>query len=88
MAWFNLVKPALAKPAFILDNFARGLIHGAIDEVVETFTDGEMIRFKDTAELLDKSKPWENVLGFACLLIDKMKSNQNVNWNSENISHF
>lgn len=57
MAWFKL-----AKPAFIVGNFVRGFFHGSIDEVVETFTDSEVIRFKDTADLLGRCEPWERHL--------------------------
>jgi len=57
MTWFKL-----AKPAFIVGNFVRGFFHGSIDEVVETFTDAEVTRFKDTADLLDRCQPWGNHL--------------------------
>lgn len=57
MAWGKL-----AKPAFLLGNFLRGFFHGSVDEVVETFIDKEVTRFKDTADLLNKCEPWENHL--------------------------
>ncbi len=49
MAWLKL-----AKPAFFIGNFVRGFFHGSVDEALETFTDAEITRFKDTADLLDR----------------------------------
>lgn len=48
MIWIKL-----AKPAFVVRNFVRGFLHGAVDEVADTFTDPEIIRFGDTAKMLD-----------------------------------
>ena len=52
----------LAKPAFIAGNFVRGFFHGSVDEVRETFTDAEILRFKGTADLLERCEPWDNHL--------------------------
>lgn len=52
----------LGKPAFVLKNFVRGFFHGTIDEVKSTFTNAEISRFRDTAEMLDHCKPRENHL--------------------------
>jgi len=52
----------LAKPALVVGNFVRGFFHGAVDEVVDTFTDTEIIRFGDTTKMLDRCDPWENHL--------------------------
>lgn len=57
MAWSKLLKPA-----WIAGNFIRGFLHGSVDEVVSTFSDSEIIRFKDTAEVLNNCHPWENHL--------------------------
>lgn len=57
MAWSKL-----AKPAFVVGNFVRGFFHGSVDEVVETFTNAEITRFKDTSDLLGKCEPWKNHL--------------------------
>ena len=53
---------SLAKPAFVFGNFVRGFFHGSADEVLETFTDAEIIRFRDTADLLTGCEPWDNHL--------------------------
>ena len=52
----------LAKPAFVVGNFIRGFLHGSADEVLNTFTDAEITRFKDNADLLRSCEPWENHL--------------------------
>lgn len=57
MAWLKI-----AKPAFFIGNFVRGFIHGSVDEALETFTDAEVTRFKDTSDLLENCRPWENHL--------------------------
>lgn len=57
MTWISL-----AKPAFIVGNFIRGFLHESADEVVNTFTDAEVIHFKDNADLLRSCEPWENHL--------------------------
>ena len=57
MVWKKIVKPA-----FIVGQFVRGFIHGAGDELIETFTDAEITRFKDTSELLEQCEPWDQHL--------------------------
>jgi len=52
----------IAKPVFFAGQFLRGFIDGSKDELVETFTDAEITRFKDTAEILEKCEPWEQHL--------------------------
>jgi hypothetical protein len=52
----------LVKPAFIVGNFMRGFLDGASDEVMNTFSDQQITRFKDTADLLKNCEPWENHL--------------------------
>ena len=54
MAWTKLVKPA-----FILGDFVRGFLHGSLDEAKMTFTDAEISRFSDTAEMLKRCEPSE-----------------------------
>ena len=44
----------LAKLAFFLRNFVRKFIHDSVNEMLETFLDAEVTRFKDTADLLEK----------------------------------
>lgn len=57
MSWISL-----GKPAFIVGNFIRGFFHGSADEVLNTFTDAEIVRFKDSADLIRNCEPWENHL--------------------------
>ena len=57
MAWFKL-----AKPAFFFGNLVRGVFDDSVDEAMETFTDAEVTRFRDTADLLERCQPWENHL--------------------------
>ena len=57
MSWIKL-----RKLAFILGSFVRGFLHGTVDEAKSIFTDAEISRFSDTAEILDRCKPWENHL--------------------------
>ena len=52
----------IAKPAFAIGQFLRGFMDGAADELAETFTDAEITRFKDTAEVLEKCEPWDQHL--------------------------
>jgi hypothetical protein len=52
----------IAKPAFIVGQFVRGFLHGAGDEIIETFTDAEITRFKDISETLQKCDPWDQHL--------------------------
>lgn len=63
MGWLNfenVVKSA--KTAFTLGQFARGVFDGSKDEIFETFTDAQMTKFQDTADLLRSCQPWEQHL--------------------------
>lgn len=53
---------SLVKPAFIVGNFARGFFHNSVYKICYTFTNVEISRFKDTADLLKNCEPWENHL--------------------------
>jgi hypothetical protein len=53
---------SFSKLAFITGNFLRGFFDGSVDEIKSTFTDAEIVRFKDTANLLQSCEPWENHL--------------------------
>ena len=57
MGWKKIVKPA-----FVVGQFVRGFFDGSRDELVETFTDAEILRFKDTSEILEKCDPWDDHL--------------------------
>ena len=52
----------MAKPGSLLGNFVRGFVKRSADEVIETFTDAEMIRFGDTAKLLHNCESSDNHL--------------------------
>jgi hypothetical protein len=52
----------IAKHAFFIGNFVRGFLDGSVDEVFETFTDAEVTRFKDTADILENRNLRENHL--------------------------
>lgn len=52
----------LAKPAFVVGNFVRGFLHGSVDEICNTFSDAEVAKFKDTADLLRSCEPWNKHL--------------------------
>ena len=52
MAWGNFLKPT-----WIAGNFIRGFLDSSVHEVVSTFNDTEIIRFKDTAEVLNNCSP-------------------------------
>jgi hypothetical protein len=57
MTWISLTKPA-----FVVGNFVRGFLHGSADEALSTFTDAEILRFKDSGDLLRNCEPWEKHL--------------------------
>lgn len=57
MTWISLTKPT-----FLVTSFFKGFIHGLTDEVACTFTDADITRFKDSADLLRNCEPWENHL--------------------------
>ena len=62
MTFFNWSKPAFFFIKQSAKNFARGFVHGVIDELQQTFTDSEITRFADAADTLKKCEPGENHL--------------------------
>lgn len=45
---------------FVINNFVRGFFYGLVNGVISTFTDADILRFKDSEELLRNCEPWEN----------------------------
>ena len=69
----------IAKPAFIIGQFFRGFMDGAKDELAETFTDAEIRRFKDTADVLEKCESWDQHL--------KEEAYEKINQNSKDTKY-
>ena len=51
-----------AKREFIFGRFFKGFYDGSVDELSGRFTDAEVLLFRDSADRLDRCKPWHNHL--------------------------